>query len=81
MTAASLGAQCHVLECAEAVAFLCASCGRACCDSHGCTVSIVRRSERLETPGHRWMLERVPTHTETYAMCQRCAKKPITLKV
>jgi len=72
------GATCYVLGCVSPVAFVCASCRRACCESHGRSVSIERRAERLEQSGHPWTLQRVPTRTETYALCLRCSKRPIT---
>lgn len=71
------GTRCHILACGATAVFQCASCGRACCDSHGRTVTLERRAEQLETSGHRWMLERMPTRTETYVLCARCATRPI----
>ena len=71
---------CHVKTCASAQRFTCASCGRPCCPDHVRHVSLERRTERVETAGHRGTLQRLPTRTETYPMCLRCSKKPIAIK-
>jgi hypothetical protein len=71
---------CYVVGCVSTATGICASCGRACCESHRRWVSVDRRAERLESNGHQRMLERVPTHAVTYTVCLGCSKKPITIK-
>lgn len=79
MEALTLGMRCHIRDCPGSVALRCASCGGAYCASHGGAVTIERRAEPSEARGRHWMLERVPTYTQTYALCLRCGKKPFTL--
>lgn len=78
MEALTLGTRCHVRECACVAGAVCASCGRAFCANHSRSISIERRSDRVETHDHRWMLERAPTRTEVYTLCLRCGKRPLT---
>lgn len=68
---------CHVHNCTAAADSLCASCKQLYCSHHVRVLSIQRRGERVEMRGHRGMLERVPTQTETYTLCERCGRKPI----
>ncbi len=68
---------CHVKGCDAPVMVPCESCGRPCCSDHAYRVTLVRREEPVELPGHRGQLEHVPVYTETYMLCLRCSKKPI----
>ena len=71
---------CHLRGCEAHAATRCASCKRWFCAHHVCTVLVEQRGDRSETPGHRGLLERVPSHTETYRVCVRCRKRPIDLQ-
>lgn len=68
---------CHARECALPASVACESCARLCCEDHVRRITIERREEPVEIRGSRGALGRVPTRTETYALCPRCSTKPI----
>jgi hypothetical protein len=70
---------CHIRACEAPAATRCASCKRWFCPRHICTVHVERRGDRVETLGHRGLLERMPSRTEAFRVCVRCWKRPIDL--
>ncbi|HEY7832516.1 MAG TPA: hypothetical protein VIG30_03020 [Ktedonobacterales bacterium] len=67
---------CEIRGCALPATARCDACARPCCPDHLRRVSLERRQETVETPGHRAVLARAPTSTVTFALCPRCGKRP-----
>jgi hypothetical protein len=71
---------CHIRGCEAPAHILCASCQRWFCSRHACTVLVERRGDRVEAPGHRGLLQRVPSRTEAFTICVRCRRRPLDLQ-
>ena len=66
---------CHIKGCGQLATTHCMHCGHPCCPAHLHKVSLTRRDEK-RPPGMSPIV-RLPLHTETYALCQRCSTKPV----
>lgn len=66
---------CHVKNCEQLATAICERCNHPCCSAHLRHVTVRWRDEQL--PSGISASVRLPTHTETYALCPRCSTKPI----
>ena len=76
---AGTAAICATKGCGQLAVSRCERCGRLGCSTHMRSISIERREDRAEAPGHGGMLTRISGHIETYTFCLLCSKKPITM--
>lgn len=78
--AGAQSADCSAKNCSEPGTVLCDRCGRAFCPAHVSQLVIQRREDPSKRPTSLGMLARLPTHTETYALCSPCRTKPVPRK-
>lgn len=67
--------RCHVKSCDLVATTHCMHCGQPCCPAHIHHVSITWREDKR--PPGTGATDRLPIHTETYALCPRCSTKPV----
>lgn len=80
MEAQANSAACHAKDCSELATTACDRCGHPFCPAHVRQLVIQRRAERSERSTHLGTLVRLPTWTETYALCSACWTKPVPCK-
>lgn len=68
---------CSAKECALPATTTCERCGRRFCATHCAELVLQRRDDHSERPEHQGMLERLPTHAESYTLCASCRTKPV----
>lgn len=71
---------CSAKDCSEPATVRCDRCGRAFCPAHVSQLVIQRRQDPPKRPASQSMLARLPTCTETYALCFPCRTKPVPRK-
>lgn len=71
---------CGAKGCSELATTTCDRCGRPFCPVHVWHLVVQRRDERSARSTHLDTLARLPTRTETYALCISCRTKPVPLK-
>jgi hypothetical protein len=71
---------CSANSCSELATTTCDRCGRPCCPVHVWQLVVQRREEHSARSTHLDTLARLPTRTETYALCISCRTKPVPLK-
>lgn len=72
--------ECYAKGCVGVAATVCDSCGHRFCSQHMTHISIQRRTEHVHELAGVAAAERVPTHTEIYALCFHCKSKPVPFK-
>ena len=80
MEAVAESVECYVKGCSELGTVPCDRCGRTYCPAHVSQLVIQRRDDSSERAASRDMLARLPTRTETYALCSLCRTKPVPHK-
>jgi hypothetical protein len=80
MKAEAVSTVCDAKGCTELATTTCDRCGRLFCPLHIRQLVVQRREERTAQSTHLGTLARLPTHTETYALCTSCRTKPVPLK-
>jgi hypothetical protein len=80
MEAEALSVTCDAKGCAELATVTCDRCGRLFCPNHVGQLVIQRRVEDGARPTDLSALARLPTRSETYALCVSCRSKPIPFK-
>ena len=68
---------CHEKACALPATSTCERCGQRFCTAHCGELALQRRDHPSSRPTHQSMLERLPTHTESYTLCAPCRTKPV----
>lgn len=68
---------CHEKACALPATTTCDRCGQRFCATHCGEFVLQRRDDPSTRPAHRGMLERLPTHAESYTLCAPCRTKPV----
>lgn len=68
---------CHEKACALPAKATCDRCGQRFCATHCGEFVLQRRDDASARPAHRGMLERLPTHAESYMLCAPCRAKPV----
>lgn len=68
---------CSAKACALPATITCERCGRRFCAAHCGELVLQRRDDTSKRPAHQGMLERLPTHTESYMLCSPCRTKPV----
>lgn len=81
MNAQPVSGTCNAKDCSEAATALCERCGQSFCSAHLGQVVLHRREERSAQSTRQSALERLPTRTETYALCAACQSKPVPRKM
>lgn len=80
MEAVAESVECYIKGCSELGTVLCDRCRRTYCPAHVSQLVIQRRDDSSERAPSLDMLARLPTRTETYALCSSCRTKPIPYK-
>lgn len=68
---------CHEKACALPATTTCDHCGQRFCATHCGEFVLQRRDDPSTRLAHQGMLERLPTHTESYTLCAPCRTKPV----
>ncbi|HEX2350606.1 MAG TPA: hypothetical protein VHI51_19380 [Ktedonobacterales bacterium] len=75
------GDTCHEKACALPATTTCDRCGQRFCATHCGEFVLQRRDDPSTRPAHWGMLERLPTHAESYTLCAPCRTKPVPRNV
>ena len=71
------GDTCHEKACALPATTTCDRCGQRFCATHCGEFVLQRRDDPSTRLAHQGMLERLPTHAESYTLCAPCRTKPV----